>query len=387
MADGRVGKRANMNEFKTVAIRVDASLEIGTGHVMRCLTLADAMRVEGMICQFISRAHLGNLIELIRRRGYEVIALPAEPDQNQFANAVDESVPAHSQWLGCRWRRDAEQTLKALRYTAPDLLVVDHYAIDFRWEEVLRPRVGKMMVIDDLADRRHECDYLLDQNLGRTREDYISLVPTRCVVLIGPRYALLRPEFASIRAYSLARRQPPKLQHLLITMGGVDNQNATTRVLDALNECSLPPDCHITVVLGANSPWQEQVREGAAKMTLPTHVRVGVENMAQLMADSDLAIGAAGSTSWERCCLGLPSLIVVLAENQQEIAQALSCSGASISLSTPFSNDFQAELQRAMIEVRIGSERLSRLSVCAANITDGQGVTNAIQNFKSLDEE
>jgi spore coat polysaccharide biosynthesis predicted glycosyltransferase SpsG len=170
-------------------------------------------------------------------------------------------------------------------------------------------------------------------------------------------------------------------------MGGVDNQNATTRVLDTLNECSLPPDCQITVVLGANSPWQEQVREGAAKMTLPTHVRVGVKNMAQLMADSDLAIGAAGSTSWERCCLGLPSLIVVLAENQEEIAQALGCSGAAISLSTPFSNDFQAELQRAMIEVGIGSERLSRLSVCAANITDGQGVTNAIQNFKSLAEE
>lgn len=374
--DGQAGKRAKMKQLKAVAIRADASIEMGTGHVMRCLTLADAMRSRGARCQFISRNHPGNLIELIRQRGYEVTALPPEPNLNLFANVLKVPLPAHAHWLGCGWEQDAEQTLGAVRVIEPDLLVVDHYAIDVHWENVLRPHVDRLMVIDDLADRRHECDYLLDQNLGRTSENYASLVPARCVVCTGPLYALLRPEFASVRDYCIGRRHYSRLKNLFISMGGFDNSNATTKVLGALTECSLPSDCQITVVLGANSPWLQQVHDVAVSMKWPTHVKVGVENMAQLMADSDLAIGAAGITSWERCCVGLPTLLVVLAENQWPGAEALKRCSAAILIGD--FNDITDRLSLA-IEAALQGDTLAELHKAASQITDGRGVEKIIE--------
>ncbi len=287
-----------------VVFRTDASLQIGIGHVMRCLTLADALRASGAECSFICREHPGNLLEQIRQRGYAVLGLPAssaDPIPRDLEEAAESN---HSSWLGSDWATDAAQTRVGAGETAIDWLIVDHYAIDARWEQALRPICRKLMVIDDLADRPHDCDLLLDQNLGRDVSDYRKLVPDDCTVLVGPRYALLRPEFAALRDYSMRRRAIPQLKHLLITMGGVDQADATGLALEALKDCQLPGGSHITVVMGPHAPWLERVQLLAAQMPLSTDVKVNVHNMAQLMADSDLAIGAAGSTSWERCCLG-----------------------------------------------------------------------------------
>ena len=131
------------------------------------------------------------------------------------------------------------------------------------------------------------------------------------------------PEFAALRAYSLQRRARPQLRQLLITMGGVDKDNATGEVLTALRVCPLPADCQITVVMGTTAPWLSEVEQLARDMPWPTRVLVGVNDMARLMAESDLAIGAAGATSWERCCLGLPTAMFVLAENQKYAAWLL----------------------------------------------------------------
>ncbi|MFH0934731.1 MAG: UDP-2,4-diacetamido-2,4,6-trideoxy-beta-L-altropyranose hydrolase, partial [Pseudomonadota bacterium] len=296
----------------SILIRTDASLDIGTGHVMRCLTLAEALREQGASCRFVCRAHPGNLIDLIRQRGFVVHSLPSDPDWQPRSTE-----PAHAAWLGADWQADAEQTKVSAGGTAIDWLIVDHYALDGRWESALRGHSGKIMVIDDLADRVHDCDLLLDQNLGRNAEDYAALVPGGCTLLVGAKYALLRPEFSAQREYSLARRSAPQLKHLLITMGGVDKDDVTGKVLDALRVCTLPADCRISVVMGPHAPWLAQVRERAANMPWPTMVLVNISDMARLMADSDLAIGAAGCTSWERCCLGLPSLMMVLADNQR----------------------------------------------------------------------
>jgi UDP-2,4-diacetamido-2,4,6-trideoxy-beta-L-altropyranose hydrolase len=325
-----------------IAFRADASLQMGSGHVMRCLTLADALRAQGAQCHFISRAHPGNLIGAIHQRGYKVNSLVAPVNKAQAAIKTiaptsqstqphQPSEPAHAAWLGDTWQADAKVTAAVLETMQPDWLVVDHYALDQRWESALRPQYKKLLVIDDLADRPHGCDLLLDQNLGRQPQDYAGLVPTHCQVLTGPHYALLRPEFAALRPYSLQSRYArPALRELLITMGGVDQPNATGQVLKALKTCALPTDCHITVVMGLTAPWLANVRELAAQMPWHTEVVVNVNDMAQRMADSDLAIGAAGSTSWERCCLGLPAIVLVLAENQIESSKALHADGMAV---------------------------------------------------------
>lgn len=364
-----------------VAFRTDASLQMGSGHVMRCLTLADALKAQGAQCHFISRAHPGQLLDLIRQRGHMANSLPALVQLAQAAIKNDYIQPdestealAHAAWLGCDWQTDAAQTADILATLHPDWLVVDHYALDKRWESALQRHYKKMLVIDDLADRAHNCDLLLDQNLGRWPQDYASLVPANCQVLTGPHYALLRPEFAALRDYSLKRRansQGKQIKQLLITMGGVDLPNATGQVLEALKACPLPADSCITVVMGATAPGLAQVRELAGQMPWPTTVLVNITDMAQHMADSDLAIGAAGSTSWERCCLGLPTLIVVLAENQQPGAQALEAAHAARLIGAV--SDIATQLPLAVREL-IDSACQMRMSHAASVITDGHGV-------------
>ena len=359
--------------------RTDASLLMGSGHLMRCLTLADALKVQGAECQFISREHPGHLLEVIRERGYKVNSLKAHV---HTALAAIENIaievpkllqePAHAAWLGSTWQNDAQETAAILADLQPDWLVVDHYALDQRWETVLRPHYQKLMVIDDLADRPHQCDLLLDQNLGRQPTDYANLVPAQCKLLIGPQYALLRPEFAALRAYSLQRRQKPALKNILITMGGVDQPNATGQVLQALKGCPLPQDCRISVVMGLQAPWLEQVRAQAKDMHWPTEVMVNISDMAQCMADSDLAIGAAGSTSWERCCLGLPTLMVVLADNQKEAAAHLEQAGAAYCMTLDM--QLHQQLKNRIQCLLNQDEGLSQMTIHASRITDGTGV-------------
>ncbi|MFZ2738119.1 MAG: UDP-2,4-diacetamido-2,4,6-trideoxy-beta-L-altropyranose hydrolase [Burkholderiaceae bacterium] len=354
-----------------VAFRTDASLQIGTGHVMRCLTLADELRAQGAQCLFISREHPGHLLEVIRQRGHAVTALPTVKPMSTTADDPAPQ-PAHADWLGSDWQTDAHQTISNLADLQYDWLVVDHYALDQRWEEALAASYRQLLVIDDLADRPHRCDLLLDQNLGRLVQDYEGLVPLHCQVFTGPHHALLRPEFAALRPYSLQRRQArPALCQVLINMGGVDQPNATGQVLQALKTCALPADCRITVVMGLTAPWLQNVQELAMHMLWPTEVVVNAIDMAQRMADSDLAIGAAGSTSWERCCLGLPTLMVVLADNQQACAQALEVAHAARLIGTVL--DIATQLPQAVREL-VDSDCQIWMSRAASDITDGQGV-------------
>lgn len=351
-----------------ITFRTDASIHIGTGHVMRCLTLAEALTVRGAQCAFICREHAGNLIQVIQSKGYEVHALPAPP----FESHGQGNELAHSNWLGATQDDDALACQAILQAKRPDWLVVDHYAIDARWEDALAPYYGKLMVIDDLADRLHRCDLLLDQNLGRHPADYTQLVLAHCQVLAGPNYALLRPEFAALRTYSLQRRQAqPALRQLLITMGGVDQPNATGQVLTALKDCALPADCRITVVMGLSAPCLQKVKELAEQMPWFTEVAVNVSDMAQRMSDSDLAIGAAGSTAWERCCLGLPTLMVVLAANQQPGAQALEAARAARLIGGV--SDIAEQLPHA-VRALLDSDAQRRMSLAASTITDGNGI-------------
>jgi UDP-2,4-diacetamido-2,4,6-trideoxy-beta-L-altropyranose hydrolase len=354
-----------------IVFRVDASLTMGTGHVMRCLTLADALTAEGADCHFICREHPGHLATHIRSKGYRVSLLAVAPNTPDSAAMKDELVLAHAHWLGGSWQQDVASCLPLLEHQQPDWLVVDHYAIDSRWEMALKPYYRKLMVIDDLADRTHVCQLLLDQTFGRNAQDYQRKTPANCTVLCGSQYALLRPEFAALRGYSLKRRENPKLEQLLITMGGVDKDNATELVLAALEGTTLPTNCSITVIMGATAPWLEAVRIQASKMRWPTKVMVNTSDMAQLMADADLCIGAAGSTSWERCTLGLPCILLCLADNQRMSIQTLSNDGVALaleidSLLTFGTNSLEAQLIKARKNAAIMIEK-------AASVADGEG--------------
>lgn len=349
-----------------VVFRTDASLEIGTGHVMRCLTLADALRAQGGECVFICRPHRGHLLEQIRARGHEVRAL-SSPSVSFVARADD---TPHAAWLGLGWARDTEETLHLTAGERFDWLVVDHYALDQRWEEALRPICGRLMAMDDLADRAHDCDLLLDPTLGRLQTDFAGLIRKEAITLLGPLYALLRPEFATLRTASLRRRKTGELRHVLVTMGGIDKDNVTGAVLDALDSSALSPEIRITAVLGLNSPWLGEVQAQAARMRLETQIRVDVADMAQLMTDSDLAIGAGGGTSWERCCLGLPAFILSLAENQRAMANTLQDAGAVTTVESA------AELVHRLDALLSAGEItpfLARSSGASAQVTDGKG--------------
>lgn len=344
-----------------IAFRADASIELGTGHVMRCLTLASTLRDQGAECQFISSLLEGNMLQAIQDKGFKASSITASDD----------------------WKQDAAQTQSLLLGEPVDWLVVDHYGLDSRWENNLKPNCKKLMVIDDLADRAHNCDLLLDQNLGRLASDYKPYVPKTCHLLIGPQYALLRPEFAQWREYSLKRRaENQELKHLLISMGGTDYPNSTSQILEALKQTPLPLDCRITVIMGATSPWIQQVTDLAKTMPWATEVKVNVNNVAELMANSDLAIGAAGSTTWERCCLGLHSLMVITASNQESGAKAM----AAIDAATLIGDieDIKPSLPR-LIENLVFDTNLERLSSRCFNVCNGFGAIHiAFHLIKNL---
>jgi UDP-2,4-diacetamido-2,4,6-trideoxy-beta-L-altropyranose hydrolase len=352
-----------------IAIRTDASLQIGTGHVMRCLTLAEALRKKGAQVNFICRRHKGNLTDRISSQGFNVHVLEVTENSVKPAspgNLEDENTLSHTQWLAASQTQDADECRPLLDAISPDWLIVDHYGIDQAWQLALKGTYKKLMVIDDLADRNHQCDLLLDQTYGRLPQDYLDMVPAHCQLLLGSRYALLRPEFAQWRRYSLDRRAEPQLKNLLISMGGVDPHNVTGGVLDALKTCELPKDLEITVVMGETTPHLEVVQSQAKEMPYKTQVKVGVNNMAEIMSNADLAIGAAGATTWERCCLGLPSILMVLADNQIIIAQLISQANAAIKLEVN-------QLGELCEFLTIAENKLESLILNSAKVTNGKG--------------
>ena len=306
-----------------IIIRADASVQIGTGHVMRCLTLADELRGRGAEIVFVCREFDGNLCGYIEEKGYIVRRLPVSNEQEHNI----EGNLKHAAWLGADWQTDVEQVediIKGLN-TPPDWLVVDHYALDERWERYLRTYVRKIMVIDDLADRVHDCDLLLDQNFYENLESrYDGLVPVWCKKLLGPKYALLRSEFREARKN--LRKRDGHVKRIMIFFGGSDPTNETTKALKAIRMLNRP-DIAVDVVVGSANPHKDKINELCATMKNVTY-HCQISNMAKLMADADLFIGGGGSTTWERCCLRLPSLTLVVARNQAETTAAVAKAGA-----------------------------------------------------------
>lgn len=335
---------------------------------MRCLTLAQALRHQGAVCRFVCRGQPGHLIAHIREQGHEVLVLPAATPRAPTTAPAD----GFAHWLGTDWSEDARQTRAALAaFGVQDWLVVDHYGLDEQWERAIRPCGRRLLVIDDLVNRRHDADILLDQTFGRDPRDYRDLTNPACEHRCGIGNVLLRHEFEQWRPHSLARRTHPRLERIIISMGGVDKDNMTRDVLVAIQDGEPLANVGVCVVLGANSPQIQDIRELTQRGPTRVDVRVAASNMAELLANCDLAIGAAGTSSWERCCLGVPTLMLVLADNQREVAARLSEAGAARLLQP--GPGFQQQVIEALTALRTAPEGLRSMSEVAASLVPRSG--------------
>ena len=302
---------------RRVAIRVDASEKIGTGHFMRCLALADGLRARGARVRFLSRCVPDHLRKLAVSGGHEQILIDSRPEPDAAGG------PAHSRWLDTSQGADARDTERALSGETWEWLVVDHYSLDARWESALRGIVQHVLAIDDLADRSHDCDFLLDQNLYMDGESrYAGKVPAGCRLLLGPRYALLREEFARLRTGVGPRSG--HVRRVLVFFGGVDAGLHTVHAVEALAALGRR-DLQVDVVVGAEHAQRQEIEARCAALSFTCHVQT--RQMADLMAAADLALGAGGSASWERCCVGLPALVVPVAENQKRLVEDAAVAG------------------------------------------------------------
>ena len=350
---------------------------------MRCLTLADALRKKGAAVRFICRAHESNLIDFIRARQYVCIAI--DPVESEVISAIPDSkqekLPDHAAWLVVSWQRDAEDTRRVLRRGACDWLIVDHYALDWRWESVIRPYAERIIVIDDLADRKHDCDVLLDSVCGREPSHYRHLTPAACRFLLGSEFALLRPEFAEWRPAALQRRAKTEtVRRFLVTLGGMDPANLTSAVLEQLAAAGLPADAEIEVILGSGFSDAERVNKQIGNLPIKTSVGVAVDNMAERMANTDFAITAGGVSALECCCLGLPTIVIVTAINQQPTARVLKKEGVgAIIPAESFASDFQPALSRAISDQKCYRQAVLR----GSRLVDGQGSARAISALLS----
>ncbi len=291
-----------------VVFRVDASHQIGTGHVVRCLTLAEELRKHNAECLFLTKDHKGHLLDLIKKTGFSALLLPNSANDYH----PEKKDPEHALWLGCDWKKDSDQVRLFLANVSVDLLIVDHYSIDFRWEKSLRNVVQRIMVIDDLADRSHDCDILLDQNYYRNQKNrYIEKVPPQCITLLGPRYALLRKEFKNVHKKVKVRRG--RVKRIFVFFGGVDVDKYTLKFVRILQEFRFL-NIHVDFIVGSQNPSKDKIVSKCIKYGFDCHIQTN--KIAEFMSKADLAICAGGIVTWERICCLLPAIVITTANNQ-----------------------------------------------------------------------
>jgi len=360
-----------------ISIRTDASVSIGSGHVMRCLTLAKELRDRGNEVQFICREHVGHLAKSIKEQDFNVILLPQNNNLYLYGdNLVDEK-----NFLGVNEEYDAKQTSEVIFDARPDWMIVDHYELGSIWHSYIRNYCNNIMVIDDLANRSYECDFLLDQTYKREKTEYQKLVPANCNINTGSNYALLRTEFLNLRKQAFDRRKSLKnVQHILVSMGGMDPDNVTETILEGLFLVNWSDIVTVDVVLGDKAPHLEAIRTIQSSDSIKINIITNTNNMAKLMLNADIAFGSGGTTTWERCCLGLPSLLVISAVNQVDIVENLHSDGIIISLGW-YSKLESLNIRKSLEKLITNHLELLSMSEKSFNVCDGLGVHRVASNL------
>ncbi|MDQ3139126.1 MAG: UDP-2,4-diacetamido-2,4,6-trideoxy-beta-L-altropyranose hydrolase [Pseudomonadota bacterium] len=325
---------------------------------MRCLALASALARRGARVSFVCGSLPPELAERIEAAGHGLFRIDALSDAPSDAGGWEAALVAHDEQ-----QRDARSTLRHIG--AADWIVVDHYRLDRHWQSSARSGAARIMVIDDLANRDHDCDLLVDQTFGRDAADYHARLSPNAHVAAGSAYALLSDEFAVQRVVSLARRRASaSVRSVLISLGSTDIGGISARALQATLDADV--GARVMVVLGKNAPSMARVAELAR-----THAAIEIihdsREMARLMVEADLAVGAGGVSAWERCCLGLPTVMIALAENQKLVLANLGLIGAAAIVDDP------AQLTATIRGLASDQQMRFSMVAAAAAIVDGCG--------------
>jgi UDP-2,4-diacetamido-2,4,6-trideoxy-beta-L-altropyranose hydrolase len=346
-----------MPGLRHIAFRADASSSIGIGHVMRCLCLADELRERGFNTHIVTRAMPEPLRGRVRVAGHALHVLPSPPPlEPEIAWPVDVQY------------EDASASLDSVGEPLA-ALVVDHYSLRQEWEDQIASRDVRLVAIDDLA-REHTCDVLLDQNLySEGVERYAGKVPSGSRLLVGPDYALLRAEFAQARRSAVVRGSDGDHCRIFVLFGGGDALDLTSRGLQAIGMLDRD-DIAVDAVIGPEHPRLEFIVAECARRGYACHV--DSNRVAELMASADVALGASGSASWERCCVGLPCVSVAIANNQVGIGQSLERVGVAVHLGGPPQATGE-RMAAALGELVNDRGRLRVMSERAFRLVDGEG--------------
>ncbi|MFI8553664.1 UDP-2,4-diacetamido-2,4,6-trideoxy-beta-L-altropyranose hydrolase [Psychrobacter sp. NPDC077938] len=296
-----------------IGFRVDIAKHIGTGHLQRCLTLARELKKISISSIFFVREYDKELLSLIVISGftYYIIGYAASEDISED----------HLNWLGVSQEQDAQEFINAVTKQHIDMIVIDHYSIDSTWENIVKNAISlPIAVIDDLANRKHTCDLLIDQNYWpNLNSRYDDLVSGHCSRLLGPKYSLLRDEFVSLRE-SKAQKPSDELKTILVNFGGVGNMEVWKIFLPALVKYN---KFKFHVITGKLSLEDLAYCKNMVKQSRHIFLEEQTDQMSSLMKVSDFALGACGSTVWERFCLGLNSALIDVADNQKDLVHYL----------------------------------------------------------------
>ncbi|MFK7968100.1 MAG: UDP-2,4-diacetamido-2,4,6-trideoxy-beta-L-altropyranose hydrolase [Rickettsiaceae bacterium] len=292
-----------------VLFRTDSSKQIGTGHVMRCLNLAQKFRSYGHEVKFVCRNLDCNISDTIISYGFKVFLLKKDQLNHKTCNEL-----FHSKWLETSWENDAQQTINVLGEYQADWVVVDHYAIDYKWENIVKNKSNtKIFVIDDLVDRKHNCEAMLDQNFLLDQDvQYKDLIPRHCKKFLGPEYALIKEDFWIEHKANFVNNTA------FIFFGGIDLPGATLKALQALINIDFNGEAN--VVCGSYNPRIKEITE-VCRINKNFQLFIDTDSVAKIISSSSFGIAAGGTNTWERCVLALPTLIFSIAPNQEKISK------------------------------------------------------------------
>ncbi len=329
--------------------RVDSSLQIGTGHVVRTLVLAEVLRKKGCSILFITRVDEGNVVSMIREEGYPVEQLPSASPFNEEDDFIE------------------TQKIISKQSQKPDWVIVDHYGISITWEKKTRDFSSNILVMDDLENRQHDCDVLLDPNLKKDFHlAYTSLIPARCHKLIGPTFALLKKEFKEER--QKLKKNFEGIKNVLVFFGGIDKNFDAKNAIIALKDLSY---LNINIVIGKSNPHLEEIKN---YQKIAPHIKIHFNppSLSKLMAAADIYVGGGGSVTWERCCLGLPSIVIAVATNQKATAELMAAKeyiyylGSAESVSS-------FKIRKTFDDLVMNPQKCESLSIRSSELVDGDG--------------
>ncbi len=353
-----------------IVFRVDAAPSIGGGHLSRCLTLASKLKAEGARCLFVMREHSDYLGLQVHMTGFELLTLPRVNNER-----VDPA--SYISWVGAPWQTDAQQTYHALtKYLSDEIhwLVVDHYGLEAEWERYFQNRGIRVGAIDDLVNRSHCAEFILDQTCGRSSLEYSSLVEEGTKFFVGERYCLLRSEFFDARHVSLQERQLfDQIRTILVNFGSTDPTGHTISALKGLSAFATVNDVEVCVVVGSSCPFLDKIKQLTDELPYKITLHIDSTQVAQLIIEADIAIGAAGASTWERCFLGLPTLLVKTAENQTDVVSRVISSGAALGFEGSLED--QDLLSQAMSELE---QQYTKISDSCFTMSIGKGVGSIV---------